>query len=544
MRVGSWDTGRVESGDSLFVPYAGPALQPRTAYRVQVEVWDNHGQTACAETGVETGLRGPDGFAAQWIADPFEGEHPLPVFETEFAIDTPVKTARLYIMAHGIYEAELDGAKLGDAWFAPGWTSYHKRLQYQTIPVDTARLTPGRHTLHVTVANGWYKGALGFVPRPNHYGDRAALLAMLCLDGRTVATGEGWRVTTGPVQRAEFYYGEDYDAAAPAAAPRPPLLPGLDKKNLIAQEDEPVRCVQMLPVVKDFLAPNGEWVLDFGQNITGVVHAKLDLPAGAQVRLRHAESLDENGNFYTGNLSFAKSEDTFRSAGQPAEYLPRFTYHGFRYLCVEGLPESQRDPAAFTACVLTTDLRRTGQFRCSDERVNQLQSNIQWSQQDNFLEVPTDCPQRSERLGWTGDIRLQQEIEMPGADLPAPAWQAGSWYETLQGLPTDDEFAALYGSPLQDDPPLEPGRFSMEDSIMEMKDFSPLMMQAFRGTEATIAQGFGGKADYSNPDFRMMIMSGADAPLRAAVLSSGGSFPAAAAQGLLAAANGQTDGPA
>ena len=142
------------------------------------------------------------------------------------------------------------------------------------------------------------------------------------------------------------------------------------------------------------------------------------------------------------------------------------------------------------------------------------------------------------------DIRLQQEIEVPGADLSAPAWQAGSWYETLQGLPTDDEFAALYGSPLQDDPPLEPGRFSMEDSIMEMKDFSPLMMQAFRGTEATIAQGFGGKADYSNPDFRMMIMSGADAPLRAAVLSSGGSFPAAAAQGLLAAANGQTDGPA
>ena len=405
VRVGSWDTGRVESGDSLFVPYAGPALQPRTAYRVQVEVWDNHGQTACAETGVETGLRGPDGFAAQWIADPFEGEHPLPVFETEFAIDTPVTTARLYIMAHGIYEAELDGAKLGDAWFAPGWTSYHKRLQYQTIPVDTARLTPGRHTLRVTVANGWYKGALGFVPSPNHYGDRAALLAMLCLDGRTVATGEGWRVTTGPVQRAEFYYGEDYDAAAPAAAPRPPLLPGLDKQNLIAQEDEPVRCVQMLPVVKDFLAPNGEWVLDFGQNITGVVHAKLDLPAGAQVRLRHAESLDENGNFYTGNLSFAKSEDTFRSAGQPAEYLPRFTCHGFRYLCVEGLPESQRDPAAFTACVLTTDLRRTGQFRCSDERVNQLQSNIQWSQQDNFLEVPTDCPQRSERLGWTGDIR-------------------------------------------------------------------------------------------------------------------------------------------
>ena len=209
----------------------------------------------------------------------------------------------------------------------------------------------------------------------------------------TIQTAYRVRVGSWDTGRVESGDSLFVPYAGPALQPpRPPLLPGLDKKNLIAQEDEPVRCVQMLPVVKDFLAPNGEWVLDFGQNITGVVHAKLDLPAGAQVRLRHAESLDENGNFYTGNLSFAKSEDTFRSAGQPAEYLPRFTCHGFRYLCVEGLPESQRDPAAFTACVLTTDLRRTGQFRCSDERVNQLQSNIQWSQQDNFLEVPTDCP--------------------------------------------------------------------------------------------------------------------------------------------------------
>ena len=411
-----------------------------------------------------------------------------------------------------------------------------------------------------------------------------------------------------------------------------------------------MRCVQMLPVVKDFLAPNGEWVLDFGQNITGVVHAKLDLPAGAQVRLRHAESLDENGNFYTGNLSFAKSEDTFRSAGQPAEYLPRFTCHGFRYLCVEGLPGQAGGEAAAALLTGTANPggKLTGTWPLSYDQVPSRDtfgqkvtrykeglyvgyryydtagvpvrypfgyglSYTRFAYSDLTVENRTvrvavtnigDCPgaevaqlyiapprtgpyrpakelkgfarvyltpgesrtvdfpldDRSFAIWSDGrkvpagtytllvgsssaDIRLQQEIEMPGADLPPPPGRPAAGMN-LAGPAPDDEFAALYGSPLQDDPPLEPGRFSMEDSIMEMKDFSPLMMQAFRGTEATIAQGFGGKADYSNPDFRMMIMSGADAPLRAAVLSSGGSFPAAAAQGLLAAANGQTDGPA
>lgn len=417
LQVGDWDTGRVESSNTLFVPYGGPALGPCTEYRVRVEVWDNQGQTASAEGSFETGLLTPDNFAAQWIEDPFEGEHPLPVFETTFTLDAPVVSrARLYITAHGIYEAELDGRKLGDAWFAPGWTSYHRRLQYQTIPVEPSALGPGTHTLRVTVANGWYKGELGFVPSPNHYGDRAALLAMLCLDDRVIATGGDWLVTTGPVQSAEFYYGEVYDDGASAAEPRPPLVAPLGKEMLVAQEDEPVRCVQTLSAVNSFVTPNGEWVLDFGQNLTGVVRAELDLPAGAKVRLRHAEALDEKGNFYTGNLSFARSEDIFCSAGRRTVYIPRFTYHGFRYLCVEGLEESRREPKNFTACVLTTDMPRTGKFECSDPRINRLQSNIQWSQQDNFLEVPTDCPQRSERLGWTGDIRAYGKTALFNSD--------------------------------------------------------------------------------------------------------------------------------
>lgn len=413
-----WDSGKVEADQSTLIPYGGPELAPQTQYTVTVQVWDNHGETATAETCFETGLLTPDRFAAQWIADPIEGEHPLPVFTHTFKVDAPVKRARLYATAHGIYEAELDGKKLGDAWFAPGWTSYHKRLQYQTYALD---LTPGAHTLTFTVGNGWYKGALGFMPTPNHYGDRAELLAMLCLDyadGRheCISTGEGWQVTTGPVQSGEFYYGERYDATAAPQPAVPALCIEGDKSCLVAQEDEPVRCVHTLQAVRDFVTPQGDWVLDFGQNISGVVQATLDLPQGAVVKLRHAESLDENGNFYTGNLSFAKSEDVFISAGAPVVYTPRFTSHGFRYLCVEGLPEARRDPRDFTALALSTDMSQTGLFACSDERVNRLQCNIEWSQRDNFLEVPTDCPQRSERLGWTGDIRAYAKTALFNAD--------------------------------------------------------------------------------------------------------------------------------
>lgn len=307
-----------------------------------------------------------------------------------------------------------------------------------------------------------------------------------------------------------------------------------------------MRCVQMLPAVKDFLAPNGEWVLDFGQNITGVVHAKLDLPAGAQVRLRHAESLDENGNFYTGNLSFAKSEDTFRSAGQPAEYLPRFTCHGFRYFCVEGLPGQAGGEAAAALLTGTANPggKLTGTWPLSYDQV---------PSRDTFGQKVTRYKEGlyvGYRYYDTAGLPVRYPFgyglsytRFAYSDLTVENRTAKELKGFARGYLTPGKSRTV-DFPLQDDPPLEPGRFSMEDSIMEMKDFSPLMMQAFRGTEATIAQGFGGKADYSNPDFRMMIMSGADAPLRAAVLSSGGSFPAAAAQGLLAAANGQTDGPA
>ena len=259
----------------------------------------------------------------------------------------------------------------------------------------------------LTLANGWYKGKLGFMPQPNHYGDTTAALAALCItyeDGHEewLGTDESWLCTTGAVQFSEIYDGETQDFTADPAAPQPARLFDYGFDTLLGQENEPVRCLQRVPVVKEFTAPNGDHLFDFGQNLTGWVEVEIYGDKGQKLTLRHAESLDESGNFYTENLSWAKATDTYILSGGKQTLHPHFTWHGFRYICVKGLQYGQN--VQFTACHLSTDLAQTGHFTCSDKRVNRLQQNIQWSQRDNFLDIPTDCPQRSERLGWTGDV--------------------------------------------------------------------------------------------------------------------------------------------
>lgn len=401
-----WDSGRVESAQSIFVDYAGPALAPRTAYTWEVTVWDNHGETAAASAKFETGLLSGAAFdgEAMWITHPLPAEDPAsPVFTKIFCVEREVRRARLYASALGLYEVELNGQKLGDTYFAPGWTNYHRRLQYQTYPVE---LTSGVNELRFTHGKGWYCGALGFNPTPNNYGDRTALLAMLCIDyadggHEVIGTGETWQVSAGAIRFSEIYDGETQDWTAEER----PL--GMARRydygfdTLIAQENEPVRCLMRLDALKSFVTPRGELVYDFGQNLTGWVEVQISGHRGQKITLHHAESLDENGNFYTGNLSFAKATDSYVLHGERQTLRPHFTFHGFRYLWVEGLEEGQE--AVFTACHLSTDLKQTGSFTCSHPLVNRLQQNIQWSQRDNYLDIPTDCPQRSERLGWTGD---------------------------------------------------------------------------------------------------------------------------------------------
>ena len=257
------------------------------------------------------------------------------------------------------------------------------------------------------MGNGWYKGVLGFDAVPNRYGDTTALLAMLILtyaDGteEVIGTDGSWQVSTGRIRFSELYDGETQDTtlAPHPAGPAKVYAHGFD--TLVAQENEPVRCLKRLPVQREFTAPNGDHLFDFGQNLTGWVEAEITGEPGQKLVLRHAEALDENGNFYTENLGLAKATDTYTLNGTAQTLRPHFTFHGFRYLCVEGLEE--RQDVTFTACHLSSDLRPIGSFRCSDEKVNRLQENIVWGQRDNFLDVPTDCPQRSERLGWTGDV--------------------------------------------------------------------------------------------------------------------------------------------
>lgn len=401
-----WDSGRVESEQSTLVEYLGPAFEARTRYCWEVTVWTNHGQSASAEAFFETGLLNGAAFEknAAWITHGLPGEETAsPVFVRNFTVSKPLAKARLYASALGLYEAELNGEKLDDTYFAPGWTSYRKRLQYQTYCLNPAE---GENELRFTLGNGWYKGLLGFNPMPNHYGDTTALLAMLVLtyaDGteEVIGTDERWQVATGSIRFSELYDGEIQDTAHPLEMIGTAKLFDYGFETLIAQENEPVRCVMRLPAEKQLIAPNGDQLYDFAQNLTGWVEITVQGWAGQQIRLRHAESLDENGNFYTDNLSFAKATDTYILDGTRQTLRPRFTFHGFRYVCLEGLEKGQK--INLTACHLTTDLKQTGEFSCSDPRVNRLWQNILWSQRDNYLDVPTDCPQRSERLGWTGD---------------------------------------------------------------------------------------------------------------------------------------------
>ncbi len=405
-----WDTGTVESGQTILVPYAGAKLSPKMRYHVAVHACDNHGETATEEGFFETGLMHVSNMHAGWITHDYtEKPEPCPVFIKEFAIAGEVKSARVYASALGIYELTINGRKAGDAFLAPGWTSYRHRVQYQTY--DVTDMLRAQNRVEITVANGWFSGELGFVTTPNHYGDHIAAWAQIEIayaDGREerIITDLSWQVGTGSRRYAELYHGETIDHRAGIAVQSNAVSLGYSTDVLVAQQSEPVRITERLSPIKRIITPKGEVVFDFGQNLTGVVEARLDCPAGTKVVLRHAEVLDRHGNFYTENLRDARATDTFICAGGGEEYfLPAFTFHGFRYVQVEGLGDNP-DPARFTACVLHTDMEPSGCFTCSHKGVNRLQQNIRWGQRGNFLDIPTDCPQRNERLGWTGDAQM------------------------------------------------------------------------------------------------------------------------------------------
>jgi alpha-L-rhamnosidase len=404
-----WDSSEEDSSSSVLIEYNGQELEPRTLYQVQVEVWDNKGNRAITNGSFETGLLKGTNFSAVWITHDFTAdETACPVFTKEFKVDKEIAKVRIYATALGVYEIKINGEKVGDTYFAPGWTNYHKRLQYQTYQAD--EMLREQNTIEITVGNGWYKGILGFTCTPNHYGDRVAALAEVHIsytDGTTeiIKTDESWKVTTGKIRTSEIYMGETIDTCYKVEKNvSSAVLTTFDKERIVGQESEPVRITKRLSAKELIITPKGEKVIDFGQNLTGFVELKITGKAGQNITIRHAEVLDKDGNFYPDTLRQAISIDQFICNGKEQTFLPHFTFHGFRYIAVEGLGNISLE--SFTACVLHTQMEETGTFISSNPLVNQLQSNILWSQRGNFLDIPTDCPQRDERLGWTGDAQV------------------------------------------------------------------------------------------------------------------------------------------
>ncbi len=345
-----------------------------------------------------------------------------PYLRRPFALTGAVRRATLYATARGVLEMELNGTRVGDAVLAPGWTDYRTRIEYAAHDVS-ALLRDGENVLGAILGPGWYAGFVGMNPlrRGNHYGEDPALLCELHVehdDGsvQVIASDESWRAATGPLEYSDLLMGERYDARRELGAWSEPgfrddgwtpvTTAPLDDVRLVPERSQPMRVTEDLrPVAITERAP-GVHVFDLGQNMVGHVRLAVEGERGTEVRLRFAEMIEPDGSLYVENLRGARQEDAYvLRGGGPEVYEPRFTFHGFRYVEVTGLPR-EPVPETITGRVVHSDTPRSGWFECSDELVNQLWHNINWGQRGNFISVPTDCPQRDERLGWLADAQV------------------------------------------------------------------------------------------------------------------------------------------
>ena len=421
-----WDSGRIASGESIHRVYDGPALESARRYHWMVRVWDNAGVESpwSAPAFWEMGLLNASDWRASWIEPDIQEDTsrpgPVSMLRREFRLAGPVASARAYVTSHGLYELHLNGTRVGEQVFAPGWTSYTKRLQYQTYDV-TSLLKPGQNAAGVLLGNGWYRGEIGFSGQRNFYGDRVALLLQIVVmyrDGRQEVVGSdvNWKASTGPILMSEIYHGETYDARLEKngwtqagfddrqwSRGRTASYP---KDTLVAPAGPPVRRMHEVRPVKVIKTPGGDTVVDMGQNMVGWLRLKVRGPAGTTITLRHAEVLDREGNFYTENLRRAQQTIRYTLKGGSEEiFEPHFTFMGFRYVDVDGFP-GDITTDNLTGVVVYSAMTPAGELETSNPLVNQLQRNIVWGQRGNFLDVPTDCPQRDERLGWTGDAQV------------------------------------------------------------------------------------------------------------------------------------------
>lgn len=421
-----YDSRRVDCSKSAQVTAEGFSLESLTKYSVRVKVWDNQGgESPWSEPAVFISglISASDEWKGYFISAETVQDKEISkgtYVRKSFTVSKPVKEAYLVSTALGLYHPYLNGEKAGDDEMAPGWTVYHKRLLYQTHEV-TGFLKEGENVLGAHLGAGWYKGTMGFERVRNIYGKVTAFAANLLIryaDGTqdVLVTDETWKGSDSPVLFSEIYDGEVYDAGKEQKGWNSPgfddrawknvQMVKQDKRILVSQAGCKVRGLIRIPVKEIITTPEGDTVLDFGQNLTGWVQVTVSGAKGEKMVLNCFEILDAKGNVYTENLRSAKETLTYICDGNgTAQYRPSFTFQGFRYIKVAAYP-GELKKENFTAYAVHSDMEDLGHFSCSNPLLNQLQHNIAWGLKGNFLDIPTDCPQRDERLGWTGDAQI------------------------------------------------------------------------------------------------------------------------------------------
>ncbi len=382
-----------------------PALQPLTRYEVSITVTDETGASAAGESWFETG-RMDLPWTGQWIGPP-AGTDGVPVLTGHFPCPSPVSKARLLITGLGLYRAEMNGQPVSDEFLTPGISDYETQVQYQTYGI-AALLRPGDNRIAITLGNGWYKGRYGLSAAEPPFGDRFAALAEIRLTGedgteQVYGTDLSWTWTNSPIIQNGIYEGETLNRLATIGPERQVQMISIPIK-VVPRDSLPIREKMVLPVHEVLRTPAGETVLDFGQNHTGLLRFHAALPKGIQVHFDFGEVL-QGGNFYNDNYRGARGGFTYISDGRAETVCQCFTFYGFRYVRVSGWPGTL-DPREFESPVLFSDLDEIGTLACGHPGIQRVLQNALWSQRSNFLDIPTDCPQRDERLGWTGDAQV------------------------------------------------------------------------------------------------------------------------------------------
>ncbi len=421
-----FDSGKREGISSLGYEASFP-LSPRTRYAWTVTVWADNGDSAIASSWFET-AKEEEPWQAKWIAAPFEDKEAHPLLRKEFSLSGEIASARVYACGLGVYELYLNGKKAGDEYLLPGYHCYDANLEYQTFDV-TGLLQTGTNAVGLALGPGWYKGDIIFDRYHDLYGDTMQAICELHIvkkDGteQIISSDESWQSCHSPVVFSNIYDGEHFDACKEipgwcepgCSATMEPVVLREEQRPLVARVGPKIVKKREFAPVEILHTKKDEIVLDFGQNMTGWVEFTCREPAGTQVKLSYSEVM-QNDCFYRDNLRSAKAEYLYLSDGNPARVRPHFTFYGFRFVKVEGVSNVRAED--FTACHIRSDIDPISWIETDNPLVNRLFQNAMWGQFDNFLDIPTDCPQRDERLGWTGDAAIISATACKNIYMPA-----------------------------------------------------------------------------------------------------------------------------